>query len=173
MQKSAQSLAIRGVDTFLAIVAVDTAENERSKNLVLAKKRKGSAVGGGRRGAHGRERRAGLRVSQPAGASRRLALGGHHFRRIGHGASLFSKLALACIDSYDSEKWRIFSDFSRSTRFSYFRTAPNSKFHENHYFCQNLANFRKFAKFVEISQKKSAKFVEILRSERCENVKTV
>ena len=39
-------------------------------------------------------------------------------RRIGHDTSLFSKLVLGCIDSYDSEKWRMFSHFSRSHSFT-------------------------------------------------------
>ena len=38
------------------------------------------------------------------------------------------RLVLRCIDSYDSESRRIFSDFSRSTRFSPLRTALNPKF---------------------------------------------
>ena len=45
----------------------------------------------------------------------------------GHDTSLFAKLVLGCIDSYDSEKWRIFSHFSRSTRFSHFRTFFNPR----------------------------------------------
>ena len=40
----------------------------------------------------------------------------------------FGGLVLGCIDSYDSESRRIFSDFSRSTRFSPLRTALNPKF---------------------------------------------
>ena len=48
--------------------------------------------------------------------------------RFGHDTSLFSKLVLGCIDSYDSEKLRIFSHFSKSTRFFHFRTALNAKF---------------------------------------------
>ena len=43
---------------------------------------------------------------------------------------IFRRLVLGCIDSYDSEKWRIFSHFSRSTRFSHFRTALNAKFQQ-------------------------------------------
>ena len=38
------------------------------------------------------------------------------------------RLVLGCIDSYDSESRRIFSDFSRSTRFACLCTAPDSKF---------------------------------------------
>ena len=40
----------------------------------------------------------------------------------------FRRLVLGCIDSYDSEKRRIFQDFSRSTRFLCLRTAKTSKF---------------------------------------------
>ena len=61
----------------------------------------------------------------------------------------FGGLVLGCIDSYDSESRRIFSDFSRSTRFSRFRTAPNSKFRENSSFLP------KSCEFSEILQKKN------------------
>ena len=58
----------------------------------------------------------------------------------------FGGLVLGCIDSYDSESRRIFSDFSRSTRFSPLRTALNPKFQEKlakkfSYFCRNFAKF--------------------------------
>ena len=56
----------------------------------------------------------------------------------------FGGLVLGCIDSYDSESRRIFSDFSRSTRFSPLRTALNPKFQ------QKLAKL--FSYFAEISQ---------------------
>ena len=42
--------------------------------------------------------------------------------------SNFERLVLSCMDSYDSGSRRIFSDFSRSTRSSYFVTAQISKF---------------------------------------------
>ena len=42
----------------------------------------------------------------------------------------FGGLVLGCIDSYDSESRRIFSDFSRSTRFSPLRTALSQKFQQ-------------------------------------------
>ena len=42
----------------------------------------------------------------------------------------FGGLVLGCIESYDSESKRIFSDFSRSTRFSPLRTALNPKFQQ-------------------------------------------
>ena len=44
-------------------------------------------------------------------------------------SSKFERLVLCCMDSYDSEKRRIFQDFSRSTRFLCLRTAKPSKFH--------------------------------------------
>ena len=43
-------------------------------------------------------------------------------------SSNFERLVLGCIDSYDSEKRRIFQDFSRSTRFPCLCTAKTSKF---------------------------------------------
>ena len=45
--------------------------------------------------------------------------------------SNFEGLVLGCIDSYDSEKRRIFQDFSSSTWFLCLRTANTSKFQEN------------------------------------------
>ena len=63
-----------------------------------------------------------------------------------HDTSLFSKLVLGCIDSYDSEKWRIFSDFSRSARFSQFRTALNVEFQQI-----SLTFSRNFNKICKIS----------------------
>ena len=75
----------------------------------------------------------------------------------------FGGLVLGCIDSYDSESRRIFSDFSRSTRFSPLRTALNPKFTQKT--CQNFAqilqffarfhsNFAKFQRnFIGISPK--------------------
>ena len=39
----------------------------------------------------------------------------------------FERLVLGCMDSYDSEKRRILQRFSRSTRFTYLRTAQISK----------------------------------------------
>ena len=47
----------------------------------------------------------------------------------------FRVLVLLCIDASDSESRRIFHRFSRSTRLSLLRTAPNPKFQ------QKLANF--------------------------------
>ena len=41
----------------------------------------------------------------------------------------FERLVLGCMDSYDSEKRRIFQgSFSKSTRFAFFCTAQTSKF---------------------------------------------
>ena len=77
---------------------------------------------------------------------------------VGHDTSLFSKLVLGCIDSYDSEKWRIFSHFSRSTRFSHFRTAPNSKFQENSSF---LSKSCEFSEILQILLKFREKVSEI------------
>ena len=61
----------------------------------------------------------------------------------------FGGLVLGCIDSYDSESRRIFSDFSRSTRFSPLRTALDPKFQQklakiSSYFYRNFAKFAKF-----------------------------
>ena len=60
---------------------------------------------------------------------------------------IFRRLVLGCIDSYDSEKWRIFSHFSRSTRFSRFRTALNATFQQ--IFLTFSRNFNKFCKISE------------------------
>ena len=38
-----------------------------------------------------------------------------HFRNILQILQIFRRLVFGCIDSYDSEKWRIFSHFSRFT----------------------------------------------------------
>ena len=43
----------------------------------------------------------------------------------------FGGLVLGCIDTSDSESRRIFSGFSRPTRFPRFCTTPNSKFQPN------------------------------------------
>ena len=53
------------------------------------------------------------------------------------------------MDSYDSESRRIFQHFSRSTRFSLLRTAPNPKFQQKrasffHIFTEISQNFTKF-----------------------------
>ena len=77
-------------------------------------------------------------------------LRGRVARWIGHDTALFSKLVLGCIDSYDSEKWRIFSHFSRSTRFSHFRTALNAKFQQISLTFSR--NFNKICKILKISQ---------------------
>ena len=83
----------------------------------------------------------------------------------------FGGLVLGCIDSYDSESRRIFSDFSRSTIFSPLRTALNPKFQQKT--CQNFtefslnfakfrSNFAKFQRnFSEISTKFQRNFSEI------------
>ena len=72
---------------------------------------------------------------------------------IGHDTSLFSKLVLGCIKASDSEKWHKFSHFSRSTRFSHFRTAPNSKFQKNSSFlsrsCESSKSLQILLKFRE------------------------
>ena len=96
-------------------------------------------------------------VALPPGEARRQAPG-RETRRAGHDTSLFSKLVLGCIDSYDSEKWRIFSHFSRSTRFSRFRTAPNSKFQENSSF---LSKSCEFSEILQILLKFREKVSEI------------
>ena len=43
-----------------------------------------------------------------------------------HFGENFRGLVLGCMGTYDSESRRIFSDFSRSTRFSFLCTAPHS-----------------------------------------------
>ncbi len=51
----------------------------------------------------------------------------------------FGGLVLCCIDTSDSESRRIFSGFSRSTRFAFLCTAPKSEIYEN--FVNILQNF--------------------------------
>ena len=69
-------------------------------------------------------------------------------------SSNFNRLVLGCIDSYDSEQRRIFQHFSRSTRFAFFCTAPNSKFLGFNlflllnFFLQMLAIFADFCKIL-------------------------
>jgi len=48
-----------------------------------------------------------------------------------HFIEILRGLVLGCIDSYDSESRRIFSHFSRSTRFACLCTAPDSKYQVN------------------------------------------
>ena len=55
--------------------------------------------------------------------------------------SHFWRLVLGCIDASDSESRRIFSDFSRSTRFSHLRTATKSKFADFFNFLHNFNDF--------------------------------
>ena len=50
--------------------------------------------------------------------------------------AVLRKLLGKLIDSYDSEKRRIFLHFSRSTRFAFFCAAPNSKFSDGCSFLQ-------------------------------------
>ena len=100
--------------------------------------------------------------------------------------SNFEGLVLGCIDSYDSEKRRIFQNFSSSTRFLCLRTANTSKFQQKtvklfgrnemkFHFIPILVNeFGHFSakfwwNFVRISrifsEKKEKKFSEILNDE--------
>ena len=60
--------------------------------------------------------------------------------------SNFERLVLGCIDSYDSNQILIFSGFSRSTRFSYFCTAPLAKFQQ--IFIKLFANFASISKEI-------------------------
>ena len=108
---------------------------------------------------HRRERRNGEEELGTAGDEpTRVHAPTRESTRIGHDTSLFSKLVLGCIDSYDSEKWRIFSHFSRSTRFSRFGTAPNSKFQENSSF---LSKSCEFSEILQILLKFREKVNEI------------
>ena len=77
-----------------------------------------------------------------------------------HGErAYFRRLVLFCIEASDSESRRIFHRFSRSTRLSLLRTAPNPKFQQKlakifHNFTDFLQNFAKFlSKFGQISTK--------------------
>ena len=65
----------------------------------------------------------------------------------------FGRLVLGCIDSYDSEKWRILQHFSKSTRFAPFCTVLIS---ESMQICvKNLLFFAEISqKFSNILQKK-------------------
>ena len=54
----------------------------------------------------------------------------------------FRRLVLFCMDSYDSESRRIFSHFSRSTRFTILCTAQISKFQQK--IVQNFGGMNKF-----------------------------
>ena len=82
-----------------------------------------------------------------------LLLGGPHPN--------FRQLVLGCIDSYDSNQILIFSDFSRSTRFSYFCTAQISKIQRKtvQIFAGNLSFFSRFSTNFAIFLRK---FDEIL-----------
>jgi len=53
--------------------------------------------------------------------------------KLNKSPQISEKLALVCMDSYDSESRRIFSAliFSRSTRFVFLCTAQTSKFQQN------------------------------------------
>jgi len=73
------------------------------------------------------------------------------------------------MDSYDSEKRRIFQHFSRSTRFAFFCTAPISKFQLNFIkllqnFCKNLQFHVNFIVFRADFDEKSSEFHEISRN---------
>ena len=60
------------------------------------------------------------------------------------------------MDSYDSEQRRIFLHFSRSTRFAFFCTAPNSMFADfSQFFSRKFPDFPGFffAKFCEIRER--------------------
>ena len=56
-------------------------------------------------------------------------------------------LVLFCIDTSDSESWRIFQHFSRSTRLSHLCTAPVMIFA---LFCKFSSNFPDFCKILRI-----------------------
>ena len=54
------------------------------------------------------------------------------------------RLVLGCMDSYDSNQIFILQGFSRSTRFTFLRTAPYSKF-------ADLSFFSKYWDFANLS----------------------
>ena len=102
----------------------------------------GSAFGIGRR-AFGIGRRA-FGIMTPA-----TATGDPHF------GENFRRLVLGCMGTYDSESRRIFSHFSRSTRFAFLCTAPHSNICQffRLYFCNffhRISSF--FANFESISR---------------------
>ena len=77
----------------------------------------------------------------------------------------FRELVCGCIDTSDSEKRRIFQHFSRSTRLSLLRTAPNPKFQQKNaaffpHFCQNFAKFEQCLK----------RFLQMEAVQKCENL---
>ena len=81
--------------------------------------------------------------------------------------SNFERLVLGCIDSYDSESRRIFQHFSRSTRFSFLRTAPNPKFHQklaifsSHFYRSFAKLYKILIKICKISMKFRRNFTKI------------
>ena len=90
-----------------------------------------------------------------------------------HGITNLRRLVLGCIDSYDSEKRRIFQDFSRSTKFLCLRTAKTSKFQIKivKLFWRNEMKFHFIpilvdelnSFFLEILMKISQNFTDIVR----------
>ena len=89
----------------------------------------------------------------------------------------FERLVLFCMDSYDSERGRIFQHFLRSTRSTYLRTAPTSKIQlkfvklfaklniEYSIFCIFSLNFAVLRpNFDEISPKFRQNFQKMLKS---------
>ena len=125
--KSCRSRKIWKNAPFLAIVAVDTAENEFRKEWCVV----------------ARPRAARARRPPPAV---RAALREH--------TSLFSRHVLGCIETKFCNQIRIFSGFSRSTKLSswFFEKVANScKKSQN--FAKFLRNFRIFAKNVLIFAK--------------------
>ena len=87
-----------------------------------------SAVSGGR----------GVRFSRRGGGVCRLCGPCHCYRGPPHFGENFRGLVLGCMGTYDSESWRIFSHFSRSTRFPFLCTARHSNI------CHFLLSFLQF-----------------------------
>ena len=82
--------------------------------------------------------------------------------------SNFGQLVLGCIDSYDSHQILILQGFSRSTRFTYLRTAPYSRYAD--FFVKKSQNvgilpiFLNFVIFVLILMKISRNFTNFVRN---------
>ena len=129
--------------SLLAIVAVDTAENEQSEvwhpGRTQAREEEGARERAGRR-APPFAATGGDEAVRPAAPPRDARERRHEL------LTNFRQSVLGCIDSYDSENRRIFSGFSKSTRLAFFCSAPNSEFQ------QNFAKF--FAKISKIWTKR-------------------
>ena len=111
--KSCRSRKMLQNASLLAIVAVDTAENEPSK---VWRSREISGARNDFSGVH--------EVLNGLGPGRESTIGVDHIRDLPFWCCItnFRRLVLGCMDSYDSEQRRILQHFSRSTRFASFCT---------------------------------------------------